>query len=464
MLLLILLGTVASSASAQINGPTRSGEICMQKIFGSPVTSSNKLNCTANDIRLSRATSVDPATCLEGETFDLTATFEVNVTANARYDAAFFFRTDGGPNARGDGTNATGQCSLSALTPSISPALDLDGDTCGDLNAGPYSVTFTIEDVKCERAPGTNLLRLPNCTSWHSNHATACNISNAFDFAPDTKSKCVCDDTFTVPVIVETASLTVTKTANPTEVPEPGQTVTYTVSVKNDAQFASVTITKVVDDIYGDVGATCLDGGGQTLIGQVLAAGATATCTFQGAVTGDAGDSVTDVVEVCGTQSNTGGEVCDDDPATVTVTDVAGTPTLAKSATASAVAACTLTVDVTYTVGISNPSAVDTLTVNSLNDNQFGDITSVQGNVVSTTCVPDANAATCQVGGTIAAASSCSCTFVGRTTGGTVSGSTCSYTHADTVTGNVTDDDGVTSTPSDGASVNVSATVNATFP
>jgi hypothetical protein len=37
---------------------------------------------------------------VRGTTFDLTATFETVVTANARYDAGFFFRIDGGSNAR----------------------------------------------------------------------------------------------------------------------------------------------------------------------------------------------------------------------------------------------------------------------------------------------------------------------------------------------------------------------------
>ena len=102
-------------ANAVDDGPTISDAGCMQTQFGTPVENKNRVNCTANDIRLSRAIAVSPSSCQRGTTFDLTATFEVNVTANARYDAGFFFRTDGGPNARGDGVNADGQCSLSAL-------------------------------------------------------------------------------------------------------------------------------------------------------------------------------------------------------------------------------------------------------------------------------------------------------------------------------------------------------------
>src|SRR5688572_18132070 len=172
------------------NGPTQVGSICMQKVFGTPVTNSNKVNCTANDIRLSRAVSVSPTSCVRGTTFDLTATFETIVTANARYDAGFFFRIDGGSNARGDGVNATGTCSLSALRPpppTNPPALNLDNDTSGDLNAGTYNVTFTIPGVSCQDTDNDRMLNLPNCTSWHSNQGTVSSITNASTFNPDTK-------------------------------------------------------------------------------------------------------------------------------------------------------------------------------------------------------------------------------------------------------------------------------------
>jgi hypothetical protein len=479
VLMVITLGAGIQTAAAQDNGPTQTGQICMQKVFGAPVSNSNKLNCTANDIRLSRAVSVSPDTCLAGTTFDLTATFETVVTANARYDAGFFFRIDGGANARGDGVNATGLCSLSALTPALSPALELDGDTAGDLNSGTYLVTFTIPGVLCQDSNKDGFLNLPNCTSWHSNQGTVASIdqpfslARAFDFDPDTKSKCVCDDNFQVPVIVESGTLTVVKTANPTSVPETGQDVTYSVQVTNEAQFVSITIQTIEDDIYGNLADAAnpnvMNNTCPTLVGTVLAPGGSASCSFQANVSGNAGDSVTDIVEVCGPQdppppSGTN-QVCGSDDATVTVTDVPSTPTLQKDVTSTALASCSLVVNVTYTVGISNPSAVDTLTVNSLNDDTFGNIADPNnGSIATTACVPDGNPATCEVGGTIPPSGSCSCTFVAPTTGGTVSGNTCAYSHANTVTGGVTDDDGASSSPSDGAQVDVSATVTIDTP
>lgn len=456
----VLLGASTASAQDPLNGVTTTGEICMQRVFGTPVSGSNKLNCTANDISLSKAISVSPATCMEGQKFTLTATFETKVTANARYDAGFFFRIDGqAGTARGDGTTATGQCSLSALyPPDVSPANNLDGDTCGDLNAGTYNVTFTIPDVTCADTDGNGFLNLPNCTSWHSNQGTVCNISDpplssqAFDFDPDTKSKCVCNDKFEVPVQVEVPSITVEKTASPLTVPESGKDVTYTVKITNDAQFKSVTVTSIKDDIYGDVGVPNQDVFNNTCplkIGQVIPPGGYITCSFEAFVDGDTGDKVTDIVEVCGDSSGGGPSVCDDDDATVTITDEEVAPTLDKTVTALA----NCQVDATYQVIVHNNSAIDTLTIDALTDDKFGDITSAHAagggfeQVVSTTCGG-------AKGAMIAKSGNFPCSFVGR-----IFNASCSAApHTNKVTGAVTDDDGVQSTPSDTATVTMGVT------
>ena len=444
----------AQPASAVDNGPSQTGAICMQKVFGTPVSNANALNCTANDIRISRATSVSPDTCILGTRFALTATFETIVTANSRYDAGFFFRIDGGPNARGNGSSATGECSLSALTippPPNPPALNLDGDTCGDLNSGTYSVTFTIPGVLCQDSDNDGVLNLPNCTSWHSNQGTPCTVANAFDFDPDTKSKCVCDDNFEVPVQVEQVEISVDKSAAPTQVPEPGGTVTFTVQITNPAVVESVTIDSIVDDVYGDLGGAnpnVTDNTCPTLIDSVLGPGASASCEFKALVSGDAGGRETDTVEVCAVQPNSNNELtCDEDDADVDVTDVWTQPTLTKTAQASA--NCQL--DVTYQVVVSNNSEFDTLTVNSLNDDRFGNVATAHAagggfdQVVSTTCtLPQPP---------IASLGNFTCTFVGR-----IASSSCDIDHANTVTGGVTDDDGVPATPSDGAAVTVSTT------
>ena len=82
-----------------------------------------------------------------------------------------------------------------------------------------------------------------------------------------------------------------------------------------------LTITSLIDDIYGNLATrsgvnTCDD-----LIGDVLAPGASANCSFQGEFTGNAGDSQTDVVTVTGRDAD-GRTVDDDDDAEVELTDV----------------------------------------------------------------------------------------------------------------------------------------------
>lgn len=442
--------SLPASALAAENGPTVTGQVCMQKTFGTPVTSANKLNCTANDIRLSRAISVSPQSCIKGTTFDLTATFETVVTANSRYDAGFFFRIDGGANARGDGASASGACSLSALKPpppENAPALDLDHDTCGDLNSGTYQVTFVIPGVVCEAAPGTNQLRLPNCTSWHSNASTACQVSDpfaasdAFGFHPDTKSKCVCDDTFTVPVRVEDATISVVKSAAPTQVYESGGEVVYTVQITNDAQVEPVTITSIVDDVVGDVGTNApnlQDNTCPTIIGTVLQKGESASCTFNAFVSGNAGDKVTNTVTAKAYQESTGKDIVDSDDATVDVINLPDeiVPGVTKTAQS---ASCRL--DVVYQVVVSNNSVVDTLTVDALKDDRFGDLTSVHDSVIATDC---------KTGGTIDPTATYSCNFTGR-----ISSADCKIDHKNTVTADVTDDDGSGFTATDDAVVSV---------
>jgi hypothetical protein len=263
-------------ASAVDSGPTTTGDVCMQQVYGGDVvTNANRLVCTAQDIKVARALSVSPSSCVAGTTFDLTATFQVDVTANARYDAAFFFNITGGADAR----NPNGTCSESILTnppPTNGHVLNLDGDSCGDLNAGSYTdITFTIPGVLCQDTDGDGFLNLPNCTSWHSNAGNVCN--GPLTAAPETKSKCNCDDTFQVGVTVESPSGAVLKTATKA-------VVTYEVKVKNNSATRTVQINSLVDDQYGDI--TLVQGAVQTtncadLIGDTLAPGATSdACQF----------------------------------------------------------------------------------------------------------------------------------------------------------------------------------------
>jgi len=108
--------------------------------------------------------------------------------------------------------------------------------------------------------------------------------------------------------------------------------------------------------------------------------------------------------------------VMDSDEATVMILDVPPEASLTKTVTQMVV---------TYKVVITNESvSSDPLTVDSLTDDEFGDITQIQGDVLDTTCA---------TGAVILAGGMYMCTFDGLVT---------SSPHTNTVTGTVSDDDG----------------------
>ena len=437
----LLLGARAASAG------TVEGQVCMQTLFGA------NLNCTANDVSVAKATSVEPDTCIKGQDFDLTATFEVRTTATQRYDIGLYFATDGDPNKNGA---KTGECSLSTLPTTGVGAEDYEGDFCGDTSSAnsPRFVTVEFSNVACEDTDDDGFLNLPNCVSWRNNAGDLC--EEELDAFPGTKSKCKCDPNFEIPVKVEPSqALNVSKEATPNEVPETGANVHYVVTVTNPYTTLTVTIDSIVDSPYGNLAdpnnplitnnQSCVD-----LIGVVLdksAPGNSETCEFDVFTSGNKGDVITDVVTVCGTDSaSPPRQICGNATATVRVTDVVVTPSLAK--TAQSVSA--VQVDVTYQAIVTNSSATDSVNVNSLEDDKFGDI--IQGghpNLVSP-CVLSQNP--------IPPGDNATCTFVGRITS--------TGTHTNVLTGDATDSDGEsfdeTSTPPlrDNAKVEVTIELN----
>ena len=225
------------------------------------------------------------------------------------------------------------------------------------------------------------------------------------------------------------SSIEVTKTANPTSLPEPGGNATFAVEVKNTSAVDSVTITSLTDDVYGD-----LDGKGTCNVPQTLAAGGSYSCSFTGAVSGNAGSSHTDVVTASGTDDD-GKQLSESDDAVVTLTNVPSSITVSKSASPTAIQEPGGTA--TFSVSVTNTSAVDTVTIASLTDNVYGNL---------------AGKGTCAVPQTLAPAASYSCSFTGA-----VSGSGGS-THVDVVTASGTDDDGTPVSGSDDASVSITST------
>ena len=160
--------------------------------------------------------------------------------------------------------------------------------------------------------------------------------------------------------------LTVTKTATPDEVAEPGADVTFNVTIRNDSPIP-VTITDISDSVFeavadaGDgtplvVSTTCA-------IGAELDPGETYSCRFVGRVSGNAGDVHENVVTGSAVDDD-GVPVSDEDDATVEVTDVLPTIDVTKTADRTTIHAGD---PVTYTYVLKN-TGVEPLTVTMADD------------------------------------------------------------------------------------------------
>src|SRR5918995_945411 len=234
------------------------------------------------------------------------------------------------------------------------------------------------------------------------------------------------EDDATVTITNVASSILVTKTATPTALPEPGGNATFDVEVENTSVTDSVTISSLVDDVYGN-----LDGMGTCDVPQTIAAGQSYTCSFGGAVSGNAGSSPTDVVTASGTDDD-GNPVSDDDDAVVTIANVPSSITVTKTATATSIQEPGG--NATVAVSVKNTSAVDSVTISSLTDDIYGNLD---------------GKGTCDVPQTLAPGASYECSFTGA-----VSGSPGS-THKDAVTASGTDDDGNPVSDDDDATVTI---------
>lgn len=370
VLLVLAPAFPASAVEVDINPVIQGEGNCMQAAFGTPVVGKNALNCTANDIRLARVVEADTTFCVEGSTFTLeNAKFAVAVNASIRYDAAFFFSQDG-TNARGQGVDANGSCAVVTVVPGSTPFEQLDGDNVGDIRQGSYDAIWSVPGIMCADTDNDGFVNLPNCTSWHNGANVVADFTNLASLAPETKSKCACDDTFNIPVRVEKAGIQVTKTAAENTVAEPGGYVTFNVSIENTGNIP-VTITSISDDQYGDLLSddlpnvrtnSCTELANYELDG-ISTADYEVTCSFEGLVAGDRDFRHFNVVTV-GTLEG----VSDNDSALVLVTDSQEDPSVSKSVLSTQ----NCYVEATYQVTVTNNSEADTLFIDEFNDDKFG--------------------------------------------------------------------------------------------
>ena len=192
------------------------------------------------------------------------------------------------------------------------------------------------------------------------------------------------------------SSILVTKSATPTSLPEPGGNATFDVTVKNTSAVDSVTITSLSDNVYGN-----LDGKGSCDVPQTLAPGASYSCSFTGAVSGNAGSSHTDVVTASGTDDD-GNPVSDDDDATVTITDLASSILVTKTADPTSLPEPGG--NASFSVTVKNTSASDSVTITSLSDDVYGNLD---------------GKGTCDVPFTLAPGASYDCAFTGAVSAAT---------------------------------------------
>jgi hypothetical protein len=224
-------------------------------------------------------------------------------------------------------------------------------------------------------------------------------------------------------------TLSVTKTASPTSVPETGGSVTYTVLVDNTSA-ETITLNSLTDNVFGD-----LHGKGTCSMPQTLqpdgTPGDSYSCTFTETVSGEAGSHIN--VATASGQDDDGQPVDGSDDATVALTDVLPDITVTKTANPTSVPETGGAVS--FSVNVTNNSA-EPVQLTSLSDDKFGSLGG-KGDCV----VPQSLAATGEGG------ASYSCSFTESLS------SLDLVDHVNTVTAVGTDNEGNTDTETDDATV-----------
>jgi uncharacterized repeat protein (TIGR01451 family) len=222
----------------------------------------------------------------------------------------------------------------------------------------------------------------------------------------------------------------ITKVADPTSVAETGENVDFTITVTNNS-LEPVQIMSLVDTDF-DLAAHCPDA-----VGTWLNYLETYTCTFTELISGDASGPDHEDTATVVAEDNEGNQDIEEDSATVGFTDVAPTILVYKDADPTSVPESGD--NVTFDVMVSNESEED-LTLDSLTDDVFGDITtSGHDGIVSTTCA---------TGGTIPVGDSYSCEFTALVSGAP-------GTHTNVVTAIASDNEGTPAQDDDPAEVSI---------
>lgn len=223
----------------------------------------NALNCTANDVEITKVTPTDPnAECTLGQTFEFEADVTVRTNANERWDTTFYLPlTELSPQV----VHGAGEldCSLILPIPGDSGEtadVDLDGDACGDITKalGPDQYILTAQTITmfCTDEDNDNRADFSYCAAWDNIERDNCTVEEDpySGQIPNTKSKCNCD-TFNIDVFIKPSAPTVSKTLVGTNTrTEPGGVYTFDVAFSNPNANSSIFLTSLTDevDIFAD--------------------------------------------------------------------------------------------------------------------------------------------------------------------------------------------------------------------
>jgi hypothetical protein len=171
----------------------------------------------------------------------------------------------------------------------------------------------------------------------------------------------------TVTVSDELPVASLSTTASPDSLPEPGGVVQFTVRVTNGGR-EDLVLLSLVDDLFGDLNGqgTCSLGNG----GRPIVAGSTYECTFSGPVAGNGGDRHTNTVTGLVTDDE-GNRVAVSGSATVLILDVPPEIGVEKTATPGEVTEPGALV--TFSLQVSNRTA-EPVFLQSLVDDVYGDL------------------------------------------------------------------------------------------
>ena len=283
------------------------------------------------DVSLTKADAADPLLSGGSQTYTLTVTNDgpdvaENVVVTDAKPAGF---------------------TVDSVTPDVGTCV-VDTDVVCQLGDIPFgdSVDIVIEGtVDPDLSPGT----LTNIASV---------TTDSVDETPDNDS--ASEETEVIDELVS-----VTKEADTGSVDEPGGDVTFTFGVTNEID-EPVDLTALTDSVFGD-----LNGQGTCSVPQTIGVGSSYQCELTETIAGQAGDAHNDTVTAQATVGGTTDEATSEE-VQVDVADVPSQLLVTKTADVGSVTEPGG--DVTFTFEVENASPADSVRVDTVVDDVYGDL------------------------------------------------------------------------------------------